>query len=489
MSIIDKIRSKFSGPKKAVPSGIKNEEKIPVWEFKQIGIDDTSRSLRIDERARDDANQGLPALDSHSWSFVEQEIIGHIEGVRDRAQATYSGKRENYANSLNLLNFEEELGKMKRVNDPDQGEKIFNDLFHTAELELDGEKKKLNNKQKDLENFRKENNLDREPHPRTTPQQVLILGIIFVLWFIETVGNASFLAKGNELGFYGAYIEATVISILNLGFAFMLGRLVTNLVHVNRGKKFIGAVCAVAFVVFAVGFNLMVAHYRESTGTVLDEGGLRAVANFLENPFGLKEFQSWILFGMGCLFAIISFIDGIMWDDLYPGYGKHARSVIKAEEEYKEIYREHQEKLHNKFQQEVKKLEDIKQRIMRNERRFKEIENDYENFIESFRRHIDHIESLGNGLLRRYQATNIRWREGNQEPERFGKKWRMTKPRITADLPVMPAATVETYMEETEENYQRGLKSLRQYYDASSGDIKRDFFPTKTNQNADYNEF
>lgn len=477
MSFIGKIRSIFSGQEKAAPSDIEDEEKIQVWKFEQIDIDDTSRRLRIDEKARSDAKQGLPALDSHSWSFAEQEIIGHIDGVRDRAQDTYSGKRENCANNLNQLNFEEELGEMKRVNDPDQGEKLFNDLFHKAELELDEKKKELNKRQKDLEDFRKENNLNREPHPRTLPQKVLLVGIIFLLLFIETFANTSFLAKGNELGLIGAYSEAIVISLLNLFVAIMLGRGVTNLVHIRRNKKFIGGACAVAFVVFAIGLNLLVAHYREATGTVLDQGGVIAFNSFSENPFGLKEFQSWILFGMGCLFATVSFIDGIMWDDPYPGYGKHACLVMAAEEEYREIYREHQEKLHNKFEQEVKKLRDIKQRIMRNERRFKEIQNDYENFIESFRRHIDHIENLGNGLLRRYQATNIKWREGQKEPARFGETWKMKRPRITADLPVLPAKTVEKYMEEMEENYQRGLESLRQYYDASSGDIKREFFP------------
>ncbi|MCE2435768.1 MAG: hypothetical protein J4F29_23070, partial [Candidatus Latescibacteria bacterium] len=282
----------------------------------------------------------------------------------------------------------------------------------------------------------------------------------------------------NEFGLAGAYSEAIVISVLNLLFAFMLGRGVTNLVHINRKRKFIGAICTIAFVGVAIFINLMVAHYREATGTVLDQGGVIAINSFFENPFGLKEFQSWILFGMGCLFATISFIEGIMWDDPYPGYGKHARLVMGAEEEYRDSYEEHQEKLHNKFQQEVKNLEDIKQRIMRNEKRFKEIENDYANFIESYRRHIDHIQSMGNGLLGRYQATNIRWREGQQEPARFGEQWKMKKSKITEDLPTLPAVTVENYMEETEENYQRGLESLRQYYDASSGDIKRDFFPT-----------
>ena len=480
MSVIDKIRSVFSSQKQAMSSDIKDEEEIIVWKFEQVDKDDTARRLRIDEKARNDANEGLPALDSHSWSFSEQEIIGHIEGVRDEAQGKYSGKIEKCANDLNLLNFEEELGKMKRVNDPDQGEKIFNDLFHNAELDLVEKKENLNKRQKDLEAFRKENDLKREPHPRTTPQKIFLAGFISLIFLIETFANTSFLAKGNEQGLVGAYSEAIVISFLNLFLAFMLGRGVTNLVHINRKRKFIGAVCAIAFVGVTISLNLMVAHYREATGTVLDQGGAIAINSFFENPFGLKEFQSWILFGMGCLFATISFIEGIMWDDPYPGYGEHERQVMDAKEEYRDSYEEHQEKLHNKFQQEVKNLEDIKQHIIRNEKRFKEIENDYANFIESFRRHIDHIQSMGNGLLGRYQATNIRWREGQQEPARFGKDWKMRRPRITSDLPALPAATVEKYMEEMEENYQRGLASLRQYYDASSGDIKRDFFPTQS---------
>lgn len=477
MSLIDKIRSVFSGPQKATPSEIKDEEKIQVWEFKQIDKDKIAQNLRIEEEAKNDARRNRPALSSTNWSSVEDDIIGYIEGVRNQAQGTYFGKREKCENDLNLLNFAAELDKIKRINDPDQGEQIFNELLGKAELELDAEKEKVIKRQKDLENFRQENNLNREPYPSTKPQMVLTSCIISLLFLIETFANTAFLAKGNELGLIGAYTEAIVISFLNLFFAFMLGRGVTNLNHIRRKRKFGGAVCAVLFLLLAIFFNLFVAHYREATGTVLDQGGVIAINSFWENPFGLKEFQSWMLFGMGCAFATYSFYKGITWDDYYPRYGKHARLVMEAEEEYREIYGEHQEKLHNKFQQEVKNLGDIKQRIMRNQRRFKEIESDYANFIESFRRHIDYIESLGNGLLRRYQATNIRWREGHREPARFGVKWGMTKPKITEDLPALPAATVDNYMKDTEENYQEGLKSLRQFHDASSETIKTDYFP------------
>ena len=81
------------------------------------------------------------------------------------------------------------------------------------------------------------------------------------------------MAKGNEFGLFGAYTEAVVISFVNLGIAFMLGILVTNFNHVHRVRKSMGILTAVVFLAFALFFNLMVAHYRETTGTVLDEGG------------------------------------------------------------------------------------------------------------------------------------------------------------------------------------------------------------------------
>ena len=38
------------------------------------------------------------------------------------------------------------------------------------------------------------------------------------------------------------------------------------------------------------------------------------------DPFGLIEFQSWLLFVLGVVFSIVALIDGLIMRDKYPGY-------------------------------------------------------------------------------------------------------------------------------------------------------------------------
>ena len=216
----------------------------------------------------------------------------------------------------------------------------------------------------------------------------------------------------------------------------------------------------------------MVAHYREITGTVLDEGGRLAFAAFSENPLGLKDFQSWILFLMGCLFAIISFIDGIKWDDLYPGYGKHARLAREAEEEYIEIYNEHQESLTSTFKEAFKEQERMKKEIVEHKNLHHSLLNRHQHLIKSFEDHLDHLESAGNTLLMIYREANSAMRDG-ESPERFKKPWTMKrKQKAKRLLDIIPThEEMLKIISEVEAKVSDGIEALQKNYDKNRREL------------------
>jgi hypothetical protein len=87
-------------------------------------------------------------------------------------------------------------------------------------------------------------------------------------------------------------------------------------------RKIIGFLSLLGWLAFATIFNLLVAHYREAAGVFLEGGGAIALQALKTDPLGLAEFQSWVLFGIGALFAFIALIDSLSMDDPYPFYGK-----------------------------------------------------------------------------------------------------------------------------------------------------------------------
>ena len=432
--------------------------------FKKIDTDKIVKDLHIIENAEDNAKQGQPPLDSTDLDSKEREVVGYIEDAQSHASQICSDELNIYEERLIKLNFRERLGDIDLEISKKQTE--FNQKADEAKDELRQEKKNLIAREEDLKQFKEKNGLNREVHAPSRAQKVFLGGLIAVLFLIETIANASFLAKGNEWGLFGAYTEAIVISFLNLGIAFLFGRLATYFVHILWSRKFVGIFAVMGFVVIAIFLNLLVAHYREIAGTVLDEGGRLAFAAFRENPLGLKDFQSWILFLMGCLFAIFSFIDGLKWDDPYPGYRKYDSLFKDKEEEYKEIYEEHQESLKSTVDEVFKEFDRIKKEIVEHKNLHHSILNRHQHLIKSFEDHLDHLESAGNTLLMIYREANCAMRDG-ESPERFKKSWKMKRKRIDKTLSgnILTLEEILKIISEAEAKIGIGIEALQKNYD------------------------
>ena len=239
--------------------------------FEKVNINKIAEELHLVEDAEEAAKQGLPSLDSISLDKTETEIVGRIETYQSNAQDR--GDRELAAYRKRLIDTNSKFRNHSIDSEIRNSKAQLKERVESAVTDLWGKQSLLKRAEDRLIHFQKENDLHRDASRHGKGYEVLGVGIIAVLFLIETLGNASFLAKGNELGLFGAYTEAIVISFANLGIAFLLGRLITNCHHVSWNRKSAGILAAIAFVAFAFFFNLMVAHYREITGTVLDEGG------------------------------------------------------------------------------------------------------------------------------------------------------------------------------------------------------------------------
>lgn len=228
----------------------------------------------------------------------------------------------------------------------------------------------------DLENFKAANRLTRDAHYPSSP--ALAFGILSVLILLEAGVNGVLFADSSDQGLFGGWLEAIVLSIANVGAAFLFGRLILPQFHrrslaAKTGALFLSLAGAAAL----IAVNLAGAHYRDFKTAVANleapaPAALRitapagaqkpasagkpakaapaetpappqaqsadrenakereAIARLFANPFAFGSFMSFFLFAIGICAASIAALDGYKFDDPLPGYGKRHRKYAAA---------------------------------------------------------------------------------------------------------------------------------------------------------------
>lgn len=146
-------------------------------------------------------------------------------------------------------------------------------------------------------------------------------GLVFILVAIESLANSQFFAEGSSFGLLGGTLTAITISLGNvfipLGLAF-LGHL---WFYRYDSYRALGVVMIVLFLIWALGFNHIVAQYRESLLTAASQDS--SILNYV------------LLFTLGTTVAGFSFWK--MWSFLDPY--KQARKCLNdfktAQEDFK----------------------------------------------------------------------------------------------------------------------------------------------------------
>jgi len=234
----------------------------------------------------------------------------------------------------------------------------------------------------DLEHFKTENRLSRDAHYPSSP--VLAFGILSILVLVEAGINGVLFADSSDQGLFGGWLEALVLSITNVGAAFLFGRMALPQMH-RRGLliKAGAAILCMAGCAALIAINLAGAHYRDFKAEAASADPLvsaapkhqtasalsgqkqapsgaplrkaqkpafadplpppqaqnaqmekakerEAITKFLAAPLAFDSFMSFFLFVIGLCGAAIAALDGYKLDDPFPGYGKRHRKFASA---------------------------------------------------------------------------------------------------------------------------------------------------------------
>lgn len=318
----------YSAPK---PS---TESKNP--DIGQLDPQEIARQLGVQEEARRLGEAGMPASDSKLLSGGEQRIIQHLE----KARLDYI----DWAN-LRLAVLNEDLSRLDVtpvVNRALQADKEFerkaSALLAPRQITVSQLAERSASRQQELAEFKQRNGLTRNAHDQLP--WFVRFGALFVFVIIEGLANAWLFATGLSGGLIQGFVLAAIIAGLNVVLASFWGIQARNLYHRKWSRKVCGLFACLAALGFMTGVGFAVGHYRDALIAEADDPARVALTTLTHSFFSLGDMTSWLLFVVSLLFGLFAFIDGMKWDDPYPGYGKLSRATAQDREDFQEALTE-----------------------------------------------------------------------------------------------------------------------------------------------------
>jgi len=301
--------------------------------FPQIDRDKLVQTLNVLEKGEANGRANRPATAAQSLDEVEQRVVGRIEQEKASAYQVLEDQFQTFEGRLRNLDFEGQFGLIRQANASSLSD--FKAEIASGVDELHGLRRDLKIAEDEMTSFKRRHRLDRAAKVPSAGATSVKIALLVVLVLVEIVMNGNFLAKGSEQGIIGGITEAVVFGVLNIGAALLFAIFcVRNLVHRSWLMKVVGLLGLAAYVGVALAVNLALAHYREVSATILEGAGTEVIRRIRENPLGLVELNSWMLFAIGIFFSILAFIDGCMLTDPYPGFAGVQRRLDEARQNY-----------------------------------------------------------------------------------------------------------------------------------------------------------
>jgi hypothetical protein len=401
--------------------------------FPSLNIDKIAREMNLVEEGTSRGEKEQPPSASKALDEIELAVVERVQDEKKAAHQIFEDQLHLYSGRAANLSFEEQFGLLQQANSSSltdfKGEiAVGLDTLHARRIDLHEATRELNA-------FRKNHRLERVARINEGPAHIFRVSLLFFLFLVETILNGSFLAKGNDQGLLGGVTEAAAFSFINIGSALIFSIFCVRLVtHRSIAVKLIGMVSILLYACIAIGINMLLAHYREVSGTLIDGAGTAAIQNLLHNPLGLTEVRSWMLFMVGLLFSLIAFIDGWFVLDPYPGYAGVERRRRDRREDYTDTKAELIDRLSELRDEHNAAVGDIVKGLGSRRREHAAILASRARLIPLFNEHQEQLERACNQLLSRYREANIRARK-TPAPKHFSQPYKLqrTKPVIHSE--------------------------------------------------------
>lgn len=397
-----------------------NKNKGYETKFDKLNPNELIKKLNIEVKAKEEASKNLPLLDSNEIDVNEYEIKQYISDNAKNSNELVINKKTVYNNIL--FRITEALSLAKEINITTV--KYKNDFSHfisQASDDLNTKKDSMVRAAKDLKNFKLDNNIDREETSSEKP--IFHYSILSLIILVESIINSFFFASGSDLGILGGAMQAFIVALLNFMFAMIVFKLYSFFTDIKRSLfyKRILQILIIFMSFFVLIFHLIVGHFRDAISISPEEAYKMSMNTFLNSPFTLESFQSWMLIVIGISIFIFVLFELSKIMDPYPGYSKITEKYIKAKNEFESLKYDVLEEAKNIEEATEENVKSTIRQIKHIYNESRDIPNNLINLEDKYKEHIQHLENIYNLLIKRYRNINISFREDKQRPNYFDR--------------------------------------------------------------------
>lgn len=393
-------------------------------EFLPLDNERLARRLDLDKKAQQRGANNLPPEDQDIPDDIELAIESEVSNFARQAH-----------NSLldYLKTFRERTASILASDSSDRVRSIAQSTttsmfaqVRTGSGILFSEKRDFVRANLDLTTFTEQNGITR---PASYPDSRFLLFSILALMLVgESAANAALIGDASEFGILQGFTEMIGISFINLVAGFAAGRvLVPQLSRKNVISRGFFGLLVIAALAAILTFNLLVGHYRDviaisASDLGIVDFGARAVQRLKDNPLGLQDFKSWIFMFLGIIFSGGALIDGIKWDDAFPGYGPRDRMHKSLVQKYGRDFERLQDELKKLADAGIQDIDEISERASYHEQELKAISERITGLREKLEAYYAQLERDGQQLTQRYRQGNIAARS-SKPPKYFNTKF------------------------------------------------------------------
>ena len=308
-----------------------------IQTFPPLDVDQVARDLQLDERAEKAGRAGQPQPQADGPDMAELDILDHVERLARKAHEIYLAQIDHYEGRIRRAVITADLRVQIEAAGSNALADIKAEIIH-HQNQLNMLLQAVGAREEEFRQFRLRHGLTRPPRYTSREERTLALLVLLVFVLLESILNGMFFAEGSEAGLIGGVVQALVLSILNVGVASLYALYgFPYLFHHGRVAQAAGIAGTVLFLLWLVGLNLAIGHYRDlfiaGGGSVLMTDLLRRLTSA---PLLLSDAKSLILVLLGIGLGVASVIDMTARRDRYPGYGAVAADRQHAMERYAE---------------------------------------------------------------------------------------------------------------------------------------------------------
>ncbi|NCO01530.1 MAG: hypothetical protein GW906_06850 [Epsilonproteobacteria bacterium] len=376
-----------------------------IADFKLITNGELDQILRISSAAKQAAMEEEPKSDSMNLDDTERSIISFCEREVQKANDLVYDKFSVFKQLMTKVTKAiSNIESLKLIHETFRSEYQYNIRKNSSESDII--QQEYNLAKKDLYSFKSEHKLIRQEQSSTKP--LLNWAIVLVIVFAESVLNASFFAKGSELGLLGGIVQAFVIVMINVLVANLVVLLIRrrNLISNSSIEKLGYTLLSGILIVATVCFHFLVGHYRDALRIDFENAYAFSVLNFSSSPFVLIDFESYILVVMGFLFFVVLIIDLYKLKDPYPGYGEITQKFNKIKQEYDALNFVLLDDEHEMTKTINQKIELLKTEATQTYEEIQDIHIAKQKLENKYNEHVSSIKNLAITAVKSYRSMN-----------------------------------------------------------------------------------